>query len=50
MTRATAQRSITILGLGYNNYGFSSSHEVALYNSGGSEIADAIVTGSSTIG
>jgi hypothetical protein len=40
---------ITVTALGYNNYGFSSNHDVALYTSGGSELGSVVVTGTSML-
>jgi len=39
----------TVTGLGYNNYGFNSDHTVGIYNSAGTLLASAVVTGSSTL-
>jgi hypothetical protein len=40
---------ITITALGYNDFGFNASHDVALYTSGGTELGVVSVTGTSTL-
>jgi hypothetical protein len=40
---------ITVTALGYNNYGFNSTHDVGIFNSSGSLLASASVNGESTL-
>lgn len=40
---------VTVTALGYNDYGFSSAHNVGIYSSGATLLASAVVTGGSTL-